>query len=546
MNIHPNAGKKIDPLDLINVDQVVDAYYTNKPDITINEEKVSFGTSGHRGNSFSNSYNEDHILAICQSICNYRKSMKISGPLFLGKDTHALSHPAEKTAIEVFIANEVITMIDENYGFTPTPVISHSIIQYNRNRNSDLADGVVITPSHNPPIDGGIKYNSFHGGPADTSATDWIANNANLLLSKNNQDVKKINFSDALKSPFIVRFDYKSSYVNDLNNIIDFDVIRSANLKICADVMGGSGLSYWNEINKKYELNIDINNDRYDPTFSFMRYDHDGKIRMDCSSPHAMAGLINLKDEYDIAFGNDPDFDRHGIVTKSCGLLNPNHFLAVAIDYLYKNRPLWSDNLSIGKTLVSSSIIDRISKKINRPLMEVPVGFKWFVNGLYNGSYGFGGEESAGASFLRKDGSVWSTDKDGIILALLASEIRAKTGKDPGEYYHELTDLHGTPYYARIDAPASLEQKNKIMQLSPQDIKAMILAEEKIIDIQTHAPANNKPIGGIKVTTLNGWFAARPSGTEDLYKIYAESFISLNHLKKIQEEAKGIIANAIN
>lgn len=546
MNIHPNAGKKIDPLDLINVDQVVDAYYTNKPDITINEEKVSFGTSGHRGNSFSNSYNEDHILAICQSICNYRKSMKISGPLFLGKDTHALSHPAEKTAIEVFIANEVITMIDENYGFTPTPVISHSIIQYNRNRNSDLADGVVITPSHNPPIDGGIKYNSFHGGPADTSATDWIANNANLLLSKNNQDVKKINFSDALKSPFIVRFDYKSSYVNDLNNIIDFDVIRSANLKICADVMGGSGLSYWNEINKKYELNIDINNDRYDPTFSFMRYDHDGKIRMDCSSPHAMAGLINLKDEYDIAFGNDPDFDRHGIVTKSCGLLNPNHFLAVAIDYLYKNRPLWSDNLSIGKTLVSSSIIDRISKKINRPLMEVPVGFKWFVNGLYNGSYGFGGEESAGASFLRKDGSVWSTDKDGIILALLASEIRAKTGKDPGEYYHELTDLHGTPYYARIDAPASLEQKNKIMQLSPQDIKATILAEEKIIDIQTHAPANNKPIGGIKVTTLNGWFAARPSGTEDLYKIYAESFISLNHLKKIQEEAKGIIANAIN
>ena len=546
MNIHPNAGKKIDPLDLINVDQVVDAYYTNKPDITIDEEKVSFGTSGHRGNSFSNSYNEDHILAICQSICNYRKSMKISGPLFLGKDTHALSHPAEKTAIEVFIANEVITMIDENYGFTPTPVISHSIIQYNRNRNSDLADGVVITPSHNPPIDGGIKYNSFHGGPADTSATDWIANNANLLLSKNNQDVKKINFSDALKSPFIVRFDYKSSYVNDLNNIIDFDVIRSANLKICADVMGGSGLSYWNEINKKYELNIDINNDRYDPTFSFMRYDHDGKIRMDCSSPHAMAGLINLKDEYDIAFGNDPDFDRHGIVTKSCGLLNPNHFLAVAIDYLYKNRPLWSDNLSIGKTLVSSSIIDRISKKINRPLMEVPVGFKWFVNGLYNGSYGFGGEESAGASFLRKDGSVWSTDKDGIILALLASEIRAKTGKDPGEYYHELTDLHGTPYYARIDAPASLEQKNKIMQLSPQDIKAMILAEEKIIDIQTHAPANNKPIGGIKVTTLNGWFAARPSGTEDLYKIYAESFISLNHLKKIQEEAKGIIANAIN
>ena len=546
MNIHPNAGKKIDPLDLINVDQVVDAYYTNKPDITIDEEKVSFGTSGHRGNSFSNSYNEDHILAICQSICNYRKSMKISGPLFLGKDTHALSHPAEKTAIEVFIANEVITMIDENYGFTPTPVISHSIIQYNRNRNSDLADGVVITPSHNPPIDGGIKYNSFHGGPADTSATDWIANNANLLLSKNNQDVKKINFSDALKSPFIVRFDYKSSYVNDLNNIIDFDVIRSANLKICADVMGGSGLSYWNEINKKYELNIDINNDRYDPTFSFMRYDHDGKIRMDCSSPHAMAGLINLKDEYDIAFGNDPDFDRHGIVTKSCGLLNPNHFLAVAIDYLYKNRPLWSDNLSIGKTLVSSSIIDRISKKINRPLMEVPVGFKWFVNGLYNGSYGFGGEESAGASFLRKDGSVWSTDKDGIILALLASEIRAKTGKDPGEYYHELTDLHGTPYYARIDAPASLEQKNKIMQLSPQDIKATILAEEKIIDIQTHAPANNKPIGGIKGTTLNGWFAARPSGTEDLYKIYAESFISLNHLKKIQEEAKGIIANAIN
>ena len=546
MNIHPNAGKKIDPLDLINVDQVVDAYYTNKPDITIDEEKVSFGTSGHRGNSFSNSYNEDHILAICQSICNYRKSMKISGPLFLGKDTHALSHPAEKTAIEVFIANEVITMIDENYGFTPTPVISHSIIQYNRNRRSDLADGVVITPSHNPPIDGGIKYNSFHGGPADTSATDWIANNANLLLSKNNQDVKKINFSDALKSPFIVRFDYKSSYVNDLNNIIDFDVIRSANLKICADVMGGSGLSYWNEINKKYELNIDINNDRYDPTFSFMRYDHDGKIRMDCSSPHAMAGLINLKDEYDIAFGNDPDCDRHGIVTKSCGLLNANHFLAVAIDYLYKNRPLWSDNLSIGKTLVSSSIIDRISKKINRPLMEVPVGFKWFVNGLYNGSYGFGGEESAGASFLRKDGSVWSTDKDGIILALLASEIRAKTGKDPGEYYHELTDLHGTPYYARIDAPASLEQKNKIMQLSPQDIKATILAEEKIIDIQTHAPANNKPIGGIKVTTLNGWFAARPSGTEDLYKIYAESFISLNHLKKIQEEAKGIIANAIN
>lgn len=545
MAINHKAGKPIMENDLPNIADLVNAYYKNKPNMDNPSEHVIFGTSGHRGTSLQCSFTESHILAIAQSICDYRKKEGINGPLFLGKDTHALSSPAEATVIQVFAANNIIVMIDAYNEYTPTPVISHAILSHN-SLSKETADGVVITPSHNPPTDGGIKYNPPNGGPADTKATTWIANRSNELLLDHNNDVKIIPYKSAMHMELIKKHDYITPYVDDLKNIIDMDIIHTSNLKICADAMGGSGLRYWKAIKEKYNLNLDIRNDHADETFSFMCYDHDGKIRMDCSSPFAMAGLINLKDSYDIAFGNDPDFDRHGIIAPSVGLLNPNHFLAVSIHYLFNNRSHWAENLSIGKTLVSSTIIDRIANEINRPLMEVPVGFKWFVNSLFQGSCGFGGEESAGASFLRKNGDVWSTDKDGIILALLACEITAKTGEDPGEYYQKLVRLHGNPFYERVDAPATLEQKDKIIKLSPDDIKATMLAGEEIISKLTHAPANNESIGGIKVSTMNGWFAARPSGTEELYKIYAESFISLEHLKNIQEEAKAIIANTIN
>lgn len=545
MAINHKAGKPIMENDLPNIADLVNAYYKNKPNMDNPSEHVIFGTSGHRGTSLQCSFTESHILAIAQSICDYRKKEGINGPLFLGKDTHALSSPAEATVIQVFAANNISVMIDAYNEYTPTPVISHAILSHN-SLSKETADGVVITPSHNPPTDGGIKYNPPNGGPADTKATTWIANRSNELLLDHNNDVKIIPYKSAMHMELIKKHDYITPYVDDLKNIIDMDIIHTSNLKICADAMGGSGLRYWKAIKEKYNLNLDIRNDHADETFSFMCYDHDGKIRMDCSSPFAMAGLINLKDSYDIAFGNDPDFDRHGIIAPSVGLLNPNHFLAVSIHYLFNNRSHWAENLSIGKTLVSSTIIDRIANEINRPLMEVPVGFKWFVNSLFQGSCGFGGEESAGASFLRKNGDVWSTDKDGIILALLACEITAKTGEDPGEYYQKLVRLHGNPFYERVDAPATLEQKDKINKLSPDDIKATMLAGEEIISKLTHAPANNESIGGIKVSTMNGWFAARPSGTEELYKIYAESFISLEHLKNIQEEAKAIIANTIN
>lgn len=545
MTLNIKAGKPIMERDLPNIADLVNAYYKNKPNMDNPSEHVIFGTSGHRGTSLQCSFTESHILAIAQSICDYRKKEGINGPLFLGKDTHALSSPAEATVIQVFAANNISVMIEAHNGYTPTPVISHAILSHNLS-SKEIADGVVITPSHNPPTDGGIKYNPPNGGPADTKTTTWIANRSNELLFDQNNDVKIMPYKSAMNTKLTKKYDYITPYVDDLKNIIDMDIIHASNLKICADAMGGSGLRYWKAIKEKYNLNLDIRNDHVDETFSFMCYDHDGKIRMDCSSPFAMAGLINLKDSYDIAFGNDPDFDRHGIIAPSVGLLNPNHFLAVSIHYLFNNRSHWAESLSIGKTLVSSTIIDRIANEINRPLMEVPVGFKWFVNSLFQGSCGFGGEESAGASFLRKNGDVWSTDKDGIILALLACEITAKTGEDPGEYYQKLVGLHGNPFYERVDAPATLEQKNKIIKLSPNDIKATTLAGEEIISKLTHAPANNESIGGIKVSTMNGWFAARPSGTEELYKIYAESFISLEHLKNIQEEAKAIIANTIN
>lgn len=544
MTINNKAGHPINKNDLPDINVLITSYYKNKPNMNNPSEHVIFGTSGHRGTSILNSFTESHILAISQSICDYRKKNNINGPLFLGKDTHALSMPAEKTALQVFSKNNVKVMIDEKHGYTPTPVISHAILEYNR-KVENKADGVIITPSHNPPIDGGIKYNPPHGGPADTTATNWIAKRANELLLNNNKGVKFYDYETALDSSYICKYDYKTPYVDDLENVIDMQCIHKSNLRICADAMGGSGLRYWKAIKEKYKLDIEIRNDQADPTFSFMSYDHDGKIRMDCSSPYAMAGLIDLKDKFDIAFGNDPDFDRHGIIAPSVGLLNPNHFLSVAIHYLFNNRPNWSKNLAIGKTLVSSSLIDRIAEEINHSLMESPVGFKWFVNGLYNGDYGFGGEESAGASFLRMNGNVWSTDKDGIILALLACEICAKTKKDPGEYYKEITQQHGIPFYARIDASATLEQKRKLLEVSVDDIKVKVLGGEKIINKLTHAPANGEPINGIKILTKNGWFAARPSGTEELYKIYAESFISLDHLAMIQEEAKAIIANTI-
>lgn len=546
MSLHPLAGKPAPKEMLVNVSALVDAYYSGHPDVSNPAERVSFGTSGHRGCSLKNSFNEDHILAVSQAICLYRQKKGINGPLFMGMDTHAVSPQAQMTALEVFAANGVDVMVQRSGGFTPTPVISHAILTHNRARKAGLADGIVVTPSHNPPEDGGFKYNPPQGGPADTDITDWIAQKANELLTAGNTGVNRIPYEQAISASTTHEYDYVVPYVKDLAHVIDMNTISSSGLKIAADALGGSGFAFWEVIADIYNLNIDIINAVHDPTFSFMSVDKDGKIRMDCSSPYAMAGLIGLKDKYDIAFGNDPDFDRHGIVTKSAGLMNPNHYLGVAIYYLFSNRLGWRGDAAIGKTLVSSSMIDRIARYLKRRLSEVPVGFKWFVDGLLGGSYGFGGEESAGASFLRTDGTAWTTDKDGIIMDLLAAEITAATDMDPGIHYAELEDMFGSPVYERIDAAATADQKAVLMNLSAEGMNMTSLAGEEITGTFTRAPGNDAPIGGLKVVTRNGWFAARPSGTEDVYKIYAESFLGREHLKRVQQEARDIVGAAFS
>ena len=544
MPIHQFAGQPAPPSSLVDISKLLTAYRAEQPDPSAREQRVSFGTSGHRGSSFKRSFNEHHIVAIAQAVCEYRATQRTTGPLYLGKDTHALSDPAFVTVLEVLAANGVEVMIDQDNGFTPTPVISHAILSYNRGRTSGLADGIVITPSHNPPEDGGIKYNPPNGGPADTQVTKWIEDRANTLLTNKLQGCNRLPIEQARQATTTHRHDYIQAYVRDLKNIVDMKLIKSAGLKLGIDPLGGSGVAYWQPIIETYGLNIEIVNPTVDPTFRFMPLDWDGKIRMDCSSPYAMANLIALKDRFDVAFGNDADNDRHGIVTRS-GLMNPNHYLAVSIAYLFANRPNWKSDAGIGKTLVSSSLIDRVAAKLKRTLVEVPVGFKWFVNGLLDGSLGFGGEESAGASFLRRDGTVWSTDKDGIIMDLLAAEMMAKTGRDPSELYRDLTKELGEPVYERIDAQATPEQKMILSKLSPQQVKATVLAGDKILAMLTKAPGNSAAIGGLKVVTQNGWFAARPSGTEDVYKLYAESFKGKEHLTLIQQEAQALIAKAL-
>lgn len=544
MNPHQLAGQPAPSSILVDVEKLLSVYSTETPDTSDRGQRVSFGTSGHRGSSLKRSFNESHIVAITQAVCEYRASQQTTGPLYLGKDTHALSEPAFVTTLEVLAANGVEVMIDRDNGYTPTPVISHAILTYNRHRTSGLADGIVITPSHNPPEDGGIKYNPPHGGPADTQATKWIEDRANTLLTNKLQGCNRLPIKQARQASTTHRYAYLDIYVDDLANIIKIDVIKSATLTLGIDPLGGSGVAYWQPIADRYGLNIEIVNPVVDPTFRFMPLDWDGKIRMDCSSPYAMANLIALKDRFDVAFGNDADNDRHGIVTRS-GLMNPNHFLAVSIAYLFANRDGWKSNAGIGKTLVSSSLIDRVAAKLNRKLVEVPVGFKWFVNGLLDGSLGFGGEESAGASFLRRDGTVWSTDKDGIIMDLLAAEMMAKTGRDPSELYRNLTKELGEPIYERIDAPATPAQKTILSKLSPDQVKATELAGDKIVAMLTKAPGNSAAIGGLKVVTENGWFAARPSGTEDVYKLYAESFKGKEHLKQIQEEAQALVSDVL-
>jgi phosphoglucomutase len=546
MSVHPLAGQAAPREILINVPRLVSAYYTHQPDPADPGQRVSFGTSGHRGSSLNSSFNEAHILAISQAISELRRAQNISGPLYLGMDTHALSEPALYTAVEVFAANQVETVIQEGFGYTPTPVISYAILTYNRGRSSGQADGVVITPSHNPPGDGGFKYNPPSGGPADTSTTKWIQDRANQILANGLKDVKRIPFEKALRSPTTHPYNYIKPYVDDLKSVLDMQAIQQAGLKIGVDPMGGSGVAYWQPIAEIYGLDLHVVNPYVDPTFGFMTLDHDGKIRMDCSSPYAMASLVQLKDQFDIAFGNDSDYDRHGIVTRSVGLMNPNHFLSVAIWYLFQNRPGWGEKVAIGKTLVSSSMIDRVAAHLNRKLCEVPVGFKWFVDGLLDGSFGFGGEESAGASFLRHDGSTWTTDKDGFILDLLAAEILAVTGHDPGVHYQSLEEKFGRAWYARRDAPVTPRGKTALANLSPDMVTASELVGDQITAKLTHAPYNNAPIGGLKVVTDNGWFAARPSGTEDVYKIYAESFVSEDHLNSIQSEAQAIVDAALN
>lgn len=542
MSVHPLAGRPA-PYELLpNIPRLISAYYTHQPDPHNPNQKVAFGTSGHRGTSLESTFNENHILAITQAICEYRHTAGINGPLFLGMDTHALSEPAQATALEVLAANGVTVMIQAGLGYTPTPAVSHAILTYNKGRTSGLADGIIITPSHNPPGDGGFKYNPPNGGPADTNITAGVQNRANELLANGLHGVKRVSLAKALQANSTHHHDYITPYISDLKNVVNMTAIAQAGLKIGVDPLGGAGIAYWEPMAQMYGLQMEIVNKEVDPTFRFMTVDKDGKIRMDCSSPYAMAGLIGLKDQFDIAFGNDPDYDRHGIVTKSSGLLNPNHYLAVAIHYLFQNRPGWNPNAAIGKTLVSSSMIDRVAHALGRKLAEVPVGFKWFVDGLVDGSFGFGGEESAGASFLRLDGTVWTTDKDGIILDLLAAEITAVTGRDPGEHYRALEAQFGSPVYSRMDAAASKEQKAVLGKLSPEMVTAQMLAGEPITAKLTHAPSNGAAIGGLKVVTENGWFAARPSGTEDIYKIYAESFKGADHLKQIQAEAQAIVS----
>jgi phosphoglucomutase len=545
MIVSPFAGKPAETKSLVNIPKLVTAYYTRKPDGSVPEQRVAFGTSGHRGSSFKNSFNENHILAITQAICLYRKEQKIDGPLYIGFDTHALSAPAFATAMEVLVANGVEVMISEGDEYTPTPVISHAILKYNHGLKTGWADGIVITPSHNPPDDGGFKYNTPNGGPADTWVTTWMEKKANELLAENLKNVKRISFEKAVSSATTHRHDYLHSYINDLGNIIDMDVIRNSKIRMGVDPLGGAGVNYWEPIAEHYHLDLTVVNKTVDPTFSFMTLDWDGQVRMDPSSSYAMQKLIEMKDRFDISFACDTDHDRHGIVTKSAGLLNPNHYLSVAISYLLQHRPLWNKTSAIGKTVVTTQLINRIAAKPERPVHEVPVGFKWFVEGLVDSSLCFGGEESAGASFSRLDGTVWTTDKDGFIPSLLSAEITAKLGRDPGVIYKELTQEFGEPFYDRIEASATPGQKEKLKKLSAAQIKNKELAGEEIKSILTNAPANDAPIGGVKVITENAWFAARPSGTEDIYKIYAESFLGKTHLKQIIDEAQNIVNAAL-
>ena len=545
MKINSAAGKPADPSILVNVPKLITDYYELRPDPGDPRQRVVFGTSGHRGSAADVAFNEWHILAITQAICDYRRLQKIDGPLFLGMDTHALSEPAFASALEVLAANNVEVMLSEGTAYTPTPAVSHSILVYNRGRKSGMADGIVITPSHNPPDDGGFKYDPPHGGPADSTVTSWIETKANEFLRLELVGVKRVLFEKALHASTTHKHDFLRTYVDDLDSVVDMTAIRDAKIKLGVDPLGGAGIDYWPRIAEKYGLDLTIVNKAIDPTFRFMSVDWDGKIRMDPSSPYAMQRLISLKDKFDIAFGSDTDHDRHGVVTKTSGLLPPNHYLSVCADYLFSNRKNWGGNVAVGKTVVSSSMIDRVSKQLQRQLYEVPVGFKWFVEGLLTGRLGFGGEESAGSSFLRRDGSVWTTDKDGIIPCLLSAEITARVGKDPGEIYRDLTRELGDPVYERTDAPATPEQKAALEKLSPSDIHATDVAGEPIEQILTSAPGDGKPIGGIKVIARNGWFAARPSGTEEIYKIYAESFLGQDHLRRIQEEAQTIVSESL-
>jgi phosphoglucomutase len=545
MSTSPWAGKPAQQALLVNVPRLMTAYYTNRPDPSVPEHHVAFGTSGHRGSAFEHTFNEAHILAMSQAICLYRQQQQIDGPLFLGIDTHALSESALASTLEVLAANGVEVMIDEQGGYTPTPVISHAILRHNRGRTTGLADGIVITPSHNPPEDGGFKYNPPHGGPADTDVTDWIEAQANALLTHDLKGVKRLPFERAQRASTTHAYDFMDAYIGDLTSVVDLEILRSANVTLGVDPLGGAGVHYWGLISDRYKLPLTLVNEAVDPTFRFMTLDWDGKIRMDCSSPYAMQRLIALKDRFDVAWACDTDHDRHGIVSRSSGLLNPNHFLAVAISYLFSHRPQWPEDAGVGKTVVSSSLIDRVVAKLGRRLLEVPVGFKWFVDGFLDGSLAFGGEESSGASFLRRDGTVWTTDKDGIIMGLLAAEMTAVMGRDPGELYQQLTRELGEPIYQRLDAPATPEQKRLMAQLSPQQVTATELAGEKITGMLTAAPGDDAPIGGLKVLTANGWFAARPSRTEDVYKIYAESFQGETHLRRLIDDAQALIDKAL-
>ncbi|MFG2881940.1 phosphoglucomutase (alpha-D-glucose-1,6-bisphosphate-dependent) [Streptomyces sp. NPDC048297] len=543
---HERAGRPAGPEDLVDVARLVTAYYALHPDPADPAQRVAFGTSGHRGSSLASAFNEDHIAATSEAICEYRAAQGVDGPLFLGADTHALSEPAKVTALEVFAANGVTVLIDSEDGYTPTPAVSHAILAHNRGRTSALADGVVVTPSHNPPADGGFKYNPPSGGPAASEATSWIQDRANQIIAGGMKDVRRIPYTAALAAPTTHRHDFLGAYVGDLPSVLDLDAVRASGLRIGADPLGGASVAYWGRIAEQHGLDLTVVNPHTDPTWRFMTLDWDGQIRMDCSSPYAMASLIEQRDRFRISTGNDADADRHGIVTPDAGLMNPNHYLAVAISYLYRHREQWPESAGIGKTLVSSTMIDRVAADLGRQLVEVPVGFKWFVDGLVSGALGFGGEESAGASFLRRDGSVWTTDKDGILLALLASEITAVTDRTPSEHYAGLTARFGEPAYARIDAPATREQKALLGKLSPAQVGADTLAGEAVTGVLSEAPGNGAAIGGIKVTTANSWFAARPSGTEDVYKVYAESFLGPDHLARVQEEAKAVVQSALD